>query len=126
MPEPHESSNPPVPPLPQPDPLRAALLEVAVDGSRQAAPAPFATIRRRGDRLRRRRMALLGAAACLVLGGTATLATVLIQDDPTPSPPAVSPVPVPSESPVPTPMGTDATPTLYTAPSNRSATDPTG
>ncbi|MGC0417110.1 hypothetical protein [Embleya sp. AB8] len=102
MPEPYDPA----------DPLRAALRDVAVRGSRRVAPAPAATIRRRGDRLRRRRWAALAVAAGLTLGGTAALVADLLPGDSS-NPPAVSPSPIrPVPGPIPTVDSPDSTQTI--------------
>lgn len=51
------------------DPLRSPFREAAESEPARANSAPAAYIAERGDRLHRRRLAALAAAACLVLAG---------------------------------------------------------
>jgi hypothetical protein len=73
--------------------LRAAFKEAATAGQRAAVPAPPSAVRARGDRRRRQRLALIGAAACLLAGGTTASVVALL---PTADGPAIVPATSPA------------------------------
>ncbi|MER6317638.1 hypothetical protein ABT237_28325 [Streptomyces sp. NPDC001581] len=107
------------------DPLRSLFREAAGEGESRSALPPVAVIELRGERVRRRRIAGLAAACCLVLAGSgATLAAVL-PDSPGPVLPASTPSPLaPSSGPTPTPS-TSSSPTPTTLPSSTPTSTPT-
>lgn len=80
MPEPH-------------DLLRSLFQEAASTGQSRARCAPVGLVARRGERLRRRRIAALAAGACLVFAGTGAAAAVLLPAGPRTGVPAVTPSP---------------------------------
>lgn len=87
------------------DPLRSLFQEAASAGQPGTALPPVSEIARRGERVRRRRIAGLAVAACLVLAGSgAALASLLPENRggnlpaTTPSPPAPSSLPTPGST----------------------------
>ncbi|MEU9083816.1 hypothetical protein [Streptomyces sp. NPDC048357] len=109
------------------DPLRSLFLEAACEGESRSALPPVAVIELRGERVRRRRIAGLAVAACLVLAGTGAGLAAFLPDSPGPVLPASTPSPLaPSSGPTPTPS-TSSSPTPTTLPSSTptmSATPP--
>ncbi|MFD7918125.1 hypothetical protein ACFV3R_02675 [Streptomyces sp. NPDC059740] len=76
------------------DPLRSLFRQAAETGRARAVPAPASYITERGRRARRHRLALTGAAACLVAGcGLATAVHLLPPAPATSTVPATSPAP---------------------------------
>ncbi|MFF9341125.1 MULTISPECIES: hypothetical protein [unclassified Streptomyces] len=99
------------------DPLKSLFEEAAASGRARASCPPVGEISARGRRVRRRRLAVLAAGACLVVGaGGATLASLL----PGPSEPVV-PATSPSVS-GPAPADTTAPLPATTSPSSAPAT----
>ncbi|MFG2874739.1 hypothetical protein ACGFYU_06970 [Streptomyces sp. NPDC048337] len=119
------------------DPLRSLFREAASAGQTGSGLPPVSVIARRGERVRRRRIAGIAVACFLVLAGSGTALASLLPADPAPALPATTPSPAPP-SPVPTgPLGTSTEPgpprsttssggsaTATTAPTATSTTQP--
>ncbi|SED90371.1 hypothetical protein SAMN05428945_5978 [Streptomyces sp. 2224.1] len=104
MPEPH-------------DLLRSLFQEAASTGQSRARCAPVELVARRGERLRRRRIATLAAGACLVFAGTGAAAVALLPGSPSTGVPAVTPSPSrPSATPKPAPTPPRSTSSVTSTP----------
>ncbi|MFE9929242.1 hypothetical protein [Streptomyces sp. NPDC005533] len=109
------------------DPLRSLFREAAGDGQSRSALPPVAVIELRGERARRRRIAGLAVAACLVLAGSGAAVAAFLPGSPTPVLPASTPPPLdPSSGPTPTPSTspTSAPTTPLSASATSSPTPP--
>ncbi|MFF8784329.1 hypothetical protein [Streptomyces sp. NPDC015125] len=104
--------------MPEPDDLlRSLFQEAASTGQSRARCAPVALVTRRGERLRRRRIATLAVGACLVFAGTGAAAAVLLPGHPSTGVPAVTPSPSrPSPTPKPVPTSPRSTSSATGAP----------
>ncbi|MEU6311065.1 hypothetical protein [Streptomyces sp. NPDC047014] len=94
------------------DPLRSLFHEAASAGQSASALPPVSAIERRGERVRRRRIAGLAVACCLVLGGSGAAVAALLPAEPSrPTLPATtpSPSPAPPTTAPPTPRSTTTT-----------------
>ncbi|MCL7496690.1 hypothetical protein M8I34_35570 [Streptomyces sp. MCA2] len=104
MPEPH-------------DLLRSLFQEAASTGQARARYAPVSLVTRRGERMRRRRIASLAVGACLVFAGTGAAAAALLPGTQGTSVPAVTPSPSKSTlTPTPVPTSPRSTSTRTGAP----------
>ncbi|MER5779659.1 hypothetical protein ABT144_36270 [Streptomyces sp. NPDC002039] len=88
------------------DPLRSLFQEAASAGQEGTALAPVSVIARRGERARRRRIAGLAVAACLVFAGSGAAVAGLLPDAGRGNLPATTPSPLPSPSSAPPPSST--------------------
>ncbi|WP_374778027.1 hypothetical protein OG756_39635 [Streptomyces sp. NBC_01310] len=95
------------------DPLRSLFREAASAGSSASALAPVSVIEQRGERVRRRRIAGIAVACCLVLAGSGAALAAFLPAGPGPTLPATTPSPGPltrSDSPPPAPRTTTEPP----------------
>ncbi|WP_030712175.1 hypothetical protein [Streptomyces sp. NRRL F-2580] len=107
------------------DPLRSLFREAAGEGESRSALPPVAVIELRGERVRRRRIAGLAVATCLVLSGSGAALAAFLPGSPAPALPASTPSPLaPSSGPTPTPS-TSPSPTPTTLPSSTATSSPT-
>ncbi|WP_329376213.1 hypothetical protein OG625_01725 [Streptomyces sp. NBC_01351] len=83
------------------DPLRSLFRQAASAGRSEAALAPVSVIARRGERARRRRIAGIALACCLVLAGSGAAVAAFLPQGAGPTLPATTPPP-PAPSPAPT------------------------
>lgn len=91
------------------DPLRSLFQEAASAGQPGTALPPVSEIARRGERVRRRRVAGLAVAACLVLAGSGAALASLLPENGGGNLPATTPS-APAPSLLPTPGPTSARP----------------
>ncbi|MEJ8640377.1 hypothetical protein WKI68_00940 [Streptomyces sp. MS1.HAVA.3] len=99
------------------DPLRSLFREAASAGSSASALAPVSVIEQRGERVRRRRIAGIAVACCLVLAGSGAALATFLPAGPGPTLPATTPSPGPltrSDSPPPAPRNTTEPPSAPT------------
>ncbi|MFJ9074551.1 hypothetical protein ACIRO3_04765 [Streptomyces sp. NPDC102278] len=109
--------------MPDPDdPLRSLFQEAASAGQEGTALAPVSVIARRGERARRRRIAGLAVAACLVLAGSGAALSGLLPDGGGGNLPATTPSPLLSPSPSSAPPPPSSPPSSPTSPPRSSAT----
>lgn len=78
--------------------LRAAFKDAAADGQRAAMPASAAAVRVRGNHKRRQRLAMIGATACVLIGGATASVVLLLPGDNGGTLPATSPAPPSTDS----------------------------
>ncbi|MFD7561470.1 hypothetical protein ACFV9E_44230, partial [Streptomyces sp. NPDC059835] len=102
------------------DPLRSLFREAASVGRSRAALPPVSVIARRGEKVRRRRIAGFALACCLVIGGSAAAVAAFLPGDAGPSLPATTPPPL-TPSPVPNRSAPPSTTPSATATSTRTA-----
>ncbi len=91
------------------DLLRSLFQEAASAGQPGTALPPVSEIARRGERVRRRRIAGLAVVACLVLAGSGAALASLLPENQGGNLPATTPSP-PAPSSLPTPGATSARP----------------
>lgn len=112
------------------DSLRSPFREAASAGSSATSLAPVSVIEQRGERVRRRRIAGIAVACCLVLAGSGAALATFRPAASGPNLPATTPSPGPvtrSASPPPTPRSTTARPAAPTGTATPGgSTDPTG
>ncbi|WP_445270789.1 hypothetical protein [Streptomyces sp. DSM 41634] len=107
------------------DPLRSLFREAASAAETRTALPPVAVIERRGERVRRRRIAGLAVACCLVLAGSGAALASFLPDSPGPALPASTPSPLaPSSGPTPSPS-TPPSSTPTSLPSSTPTSSPT-
>ncbi|MCX5077545.1 hypothetical protein OHA84_02705 [Streptomyces sp. NBC_00513] len=108
------------------DPLRSLFQEAASAGQEGTALAPVSVIARRGERARRRRIAGLAVAACLVVAGSGAAVAGLLPDGGSGNLPATTPSPLltPSPSSAPPPSSTPTPPPSSSATSSRRPSPP--
>ncbi|MFE9629774.1 hypothetical protein [Streptomyces sp. NPDC006463] len=96
------------------DPLRSLFREAASAGRSGAGLPPVSVITRRGERARRRRIAGIAVACCLVLGGSGVALDSVLPREAGPTLPATTPTPSPGP---PSPLKTSLPTPLPTSPS---------
>ncbi|MER6388530.1 hypothetical protein ACFXEL_22375 [Streptomyces sp. NPDC059382] len=108
------------------DPLRSLFQEAASAGQEGSALAPVSVIARRGERARRRRIAGLAVAACLVLAGSGAAVAGLLPHGGSGNLPATTPSPLrsPSPSSAPPPSSTPTAAPSSSATSSRPQSPP--
>lgn len=85
------------------DPLRSLFREAAAAGQSGIGLPPVSVIARRGEKARRRRIAGIAVACCLLLAGSGVALAALLPAEPGPTLPATTPSPSPAApSPAPT------------------------
>uniref|UniRef100_A0AAU2K354 Cellulase n=1 Tax=Streptomyces sp. NBC_00049 TaxID=2903617 RepID=A0AAU2K354_9ACTN len=102
------------------DPLRSLFQEAASVAQSSSALAPVSVITRRGERARRRRIAGIALACCLVIAGSGAVLADFAARDTGPVLPASTPSPLAPSSAPPAPVNTTETP----APPGMSARPP--
>ncbi|WP_404952832.1 hypothetical protein [Streptomyces sp. 147326] len=93
------------------DPLRSLFREAASAAETRTALPPVSVIEHRGERVRRRRIAGLAVACCLVLAGSGAALASFLPGGPGPVLPASTPSPLaPPSGPTPAPSSEPTTP----------------
>ncbi|WP_328929398.1 hypothetical protein OG429_35750 [Streptomyces sp. NBC_00190] len=103
------------------DPLRSLFREAASAGRSGAGLPPVSVIARRGERARRRRIAGIAVACCLVLGGSGAALATLLPREAGPTLPATTPIPSPGP---PSAVPSSLPSSLPTSPSTTTTTTP--